>query len=83
MKYLESKKVIHCDLALRNLLVREDEQSFIVKVSDFGLSTSLAQMDETSQKFTYMSSKDDNEILDLFSCKNVFKLPNFINSIAR
>lgn len=42
MRYLESKKVAHCDLALRNLLAAAQpggaETRFLVKVSDFGLS---------------------------------------------
>jgi len=40
MKYLESKKTIHCDLALRNILVCSTKQSngYIVKIGDFGLS---------------------------------------------
>ena len=38
MKYLEALKYIHRDLALRNLLVSKDENNkFIVKVSDFGI----------------------------------------------
>ena len=40
MLYLSEKKIIHRDLALRNLLVTSgDEQSFIVKIT--GVVTSL------------------------------------------
>jgi len=38
MRYLETRKVIHRDLALRNLLVTGVENKFSVKVADFGLS---------------------------------------------
>lgn len=37
MAFLESKNVIHCDLATRNLLVASKDQDFIVKVGDFGM----------------------------------------------
>ena len=40
MGYLESKHVVHRDLALRNLLVttQGEEEKYLVKVADFGLS---------------------------------------------
>jgi serine/threonine protein kinase len=41
MHYLETKNIIHRDLALRNLLVTtqgSDVQKYLVKVGDFGLS---------------------------------------------
>jgi len=40
MKYLEEQKIIHRDLALRNLLVTVygESNQYLVKVSDFGLS---------------------------------------------
>ena len=41
MAYLESKNVIHRDLALRNLLVApsgDRKDKYIIKISDFGLS---------------------------------------------
>jgi serine/threonine protein kinase len=37
MTFLESKNVIHCDLAARNLLLRKQDNGWIVKVSDFGM----------------------------------------------
>ena len=38
MEYLESKKIVHRDLAVRNLLVKKNIMgSYEVKVSDFGL----------------------------------------------
>ena len=38
MEYLHSQKIIHRDLACRNLLVSGKENEYIVKVADFGLS---------------------------------------------
>ncbi len=39
MAYLETKKIVHRDLALRNLLVNSSANSkYVVKVADFGLS---------------------------------------------
>ena len=38
MDYLVSKKVIHCDLAARNILLADDG---VVKVADFGLARQL------------------------------------------
>jgi sugar lactone lactonase YvrE/predicted Ser/Thr protein kinase len=43
MTYLESKNVIHCDLAARNLLVSKIENDYIVKISDFGLGKIMEQ----------------------------------------
>ncbi len=40
MVYLESKSIVHRDLAIRNLLVTKGDQ-YIVKVADFGLSRSI------------------------------------------
>lgn len=30
--------MIHCDLAARNILVKKSQDSFLLKISDFGLS---------------------------------------------
>lgn len=38
MNFLESKKIIHRDLALRNLLLINVDGKFRVKISDFGMS---------------------------------------------
>lgn len=42
MMYLKEKKIIHCDLAIRNILIdvkdTEDDYKIIAKISDFGLS---------------------------------------------
>lgn len=42
MAYLESQKIIHRDLALRNVLVSGSDAS-IIKVSDFGLSKQISE----------------------------------------
>lgn len=39
MAYLENRHVIHRDLALRNILLAENEE--VVKICDFGLTRSL------------------------------------------
>jgi len=41
MLHLENLRVIHRDLALRNILVTTDASGYIVKISDFGLSRSV------------------------------------------
>lgn len=38
MAYLKSKKIVHRDLALRNILVESDD---CVKISDFGLAQTV------------------------------------------
>lgn len=38
LAYLESKNIIHRDIALRNLLAAKIEGEYTAKVSDFGLS---------------------------------------------
>jgi len=46
MAYLAEKKIVHRDLALRNLLIRDSNQKVIVKVSDFGLSRFIKEGSE-------------------------------------
>jgi len=41
MIFLEQKKVIHRDLALRNLLVTTQKQKYVVKIGDFGLARDI------------------------------------------
>jgi len=42
MQYLEQKKIVHRDLALRNILVATNSESkYVAKITDFGLSRSL------------------------------------------
>jgi serine/threonine protein kinase len=48
MEYLHSQKLIHRDLAARNLLVSPRNDSYRVKISDFGLSKIL----ETENYYT-------------------------------
>lgn len=44
MQYLEEQRIVHRDLALRNLLVAPHESDkYTVKVADFGLSRSVQQ----------------------------------------
>lgn len=57
MRYLEDRNVIHRDFALRNLLLTASEdQSYIVKVGDFGLSRSSGTgYASVSSRFVYNS----------------------------
>jgi len=41
MLYLSSHQIVHRDLAARNLLVKKEEDTFTVKVADFGLSRKM------------------------------------------
>ena len=44
MMYLHEQGIIHCDLAVRNLLVTmgTETEKYLVKVNDFGLSKIIA-----------------------------------------
>ena len=57
MAYLHDRNIIHCDLALRNLLVSSSSDSkYLVKVADFGMSKTISN--------TGLYSRiDDNESL--------------------
>jgi serine/threonine protein kinase len=50
MAYLEEKNILHLDLAARNLLVSDqitdENESFSVKVSDFGLGIVVPKTDD-------------------------------------
>jgi len=51
MNYLSKQKIVHGDLALRNLLVTStgtEDSKYIIKVADFGMSRVLAEKDYTS-----------------------------------
>jgi len=43
MSYIEQRKIVHRDVAARNLLVSGAHPNYIVKVSDFGLSKSVTE----------------------------------------
>ena len=47
MHYLEKKNIIHRDLSARNLLVfkQQENQKFIVKITDFGMGKQLIEQD--------------------------------------
>ena len=46
MSYLHEINIIHCDLALRNLLVTSgiDNRKYLVKVADFGMSKTISNI---------------------------------------
>ena len=52
MHYLTNKKVLHADLAARNVLLTSDN---IAKISDFGLSRQLIQSDNYTKKTNVMN----------------------------
>jgi serine/threonine protein kinase len=37
MVYLETNKIVHRDISLRNLLVRQPDGEYFIKIADFGL----------------------------------------------
>ncbi len=41
MEYLHQRKIMHRDLALRNILLSIKDSKFVPKISDFGLSKHL------------------------------------------
>ena len=60
MAYLHEMNIIHCDLALRNLLVSSGTggKEYMVKVTDFGMSKTLTNVGMYSRI-------DDNETLPI------------------
>jgi serine/threonine protein kinase len=54
MQYLESQKIIHRDLALRNLLITDQTgtEKYLVKISDFGLGRVLNNQEYYTSKET-------------------------------
>jgi len=57
MLFLEQSKVIHCDLAARNLLVGGSTDKLIIKVGDFGMSKFLMEKD------VYMSRRSKGQMI--------------------
>ncbi|XP_042898662.1 serine/threonine-protein kinase PLK4 isoform X2 [Parasteatoda tepidariorum] len=51
LKYLHSRKIIHRDLSLKNILLTKDYKTkeLKVKIADFGCSTELKTLDETKK----------------------------------
>jgi len=43
--YLESKRIIHRDLKLENILLVNKEDDCLIKLADFGLSVTLENLD--------------------------------------
>lgn len=60
MQYLASRKVVHGDLAARNILLSTDN---VVKICDFGLARSLYKTD---------IYKKEGEVKQLFQIQNKF-----------
>jgi tRNA A-37 threonylcarbamoyl transferase component Bud32 len=67
MSYLHNQFIIHRDLALRNLLVKQEDSIFVVKIADFGLSRFVDE-----KEYTISNSH----------VPGIFKVLNFVNHIA-
>ncbi len=69
MQFLTLKGVLHNDLAARNVLVskndRDNENQYLLKITDFGLSTLLGGGDAAN--FYYKSSESTVPVRSDFS----------------
>eukprot|EP01119_Soliformovum_irregulare_P012274 TRINITY_DN3174_c0_g1_i1.p1 TRINITY_DN3174_c0_g1~~TRINITY_DN3174_c0_g1_i1.p1 ORF type:complete len:538 (+),score=165.34 TRINITY_DN3174_c0_g1_i1:483-2096(+) len=69
MNHLHSENIVHCDLALRNILISGSRRNFIsVKVSDFGLARHLTDL-KKNQSFPPRWTSPEN----LNGSENYFK----------
>lgn len=74
MKYLEAKKLIHSDLAARNVLVAEEKPGpnpvLLIKVADFGLARLVedtkAKEPKSSSKFFTMFAPSTRDYMICF-----------------
>lgn len=71
MEYLQSRKLIHRDLAIRNVLLAEDN---IVKICDFGLAKDCFQYDNYVKK-------NNGPLPVRWSVTKLFKIFSFIQLI--
>lgn len=61
MNELASQNIIHRDLALRNLLVTQEQEQYVVKVGDFGLSRATESgVYHTESKFEFLNFLTDD-----------------------
>lgn len=68
-EYLQSKDILHRDISINNILLKEYDELFIVKVSDFGL-VKLKESDLTSQNTEYKGSLNDPKLDVIGGFKN-------------
>jgi serine/threonine protein kinase len=68
MQYLESIKIVHRDLSLRNLLVSRNNGKIVVKVSDLGLSRSMEKNYYRAQENTIAIRWSAPETLEYGIC---------------
>lgn len=75
MKYLSSRKVLHGDLAARNVLLSDGN---LVKICDFGLARSLYQSDVYKKEGDVSVNKEEVQRIRLFEfgvcCRHHFHL---------
>lgn len=71
LKYIYSKGILHRDLSYNNILIKEYDDVFVVKLSDFGL------MKDVNDKITDTDSSLKGTFLD--PCLSDFKQYEFIN----
>ncbi|MCJ8327691.1 MAG: protein kinase family protein [Campylobacterales bacterium] len=60
-EYLQSKGILHRDISINNILLKEYDGLVVVKISDFGL-VKLKESDLTSQNTEYKGSLNDPKL---------------------
>jgi len=65
MVHLSNLQVVHRDVALRNLLVKQTDKGYVVKISDFGLSRSVES--------TFYTAAEEGEIPIKWSAPEVLE----------
>ena len=60
-EYLQSKSILHRDISVNNILLKEYDDLLVIKISDFGL-VKLKESDLTSQNTEYKGSLNDPKL---------------------
>lgn len=61
--YLESKNILHRDISFKNILIKYYEDTFVIKISDFGL-VKLKESTLTDPNSEFKGSLNDPSLLD-------------------
>ena len=75
LNYLHSKGIMHRDLKLENLILKDDDNNYDVKLADFGLATLISQNDQLFKRCgtpgyvapEILNDKKYDEKVDIFS----------------